>query len=1106
VNPALATISALLVEGIDSTPVQSDISALFALTATGATADVTLASEGRTFLSVNLDENADGNAEDFKTATFERFAVTDPLEVTTLSPSAAAPGDVVTLYGSGLCPNPAENQLMIGGVPGVVHAATDTFVSFVVPDSTGDEAVLAVGSSQITVAFQVDAVLAPPTRDATDYDLGFIDAELIVGYADGLSEQQIAQLAETYGVATQQFFPALGYHRAIIVGLSHEETAALADLMSADPGVEFVSRRTIPIPDAQIVSPVEPPPVPPALWHLDFAHIPWSWANNVFPKRGWKVPIAVIDSGLSTAADVTEASNGIIADHNRLKADPENWDDAGCRGGHGTLVSSMAASHYDFREANPVIGFPEIPEIGGVGVAPEAPVIPVQYFGADRGCNGCDGQPADTPWWHVGDPPLLQLDRVLEHVLQQGVARVINVSIGDPNRPKAFWTRVLDTQYTMLRRQGKSDRWPVIVNSAGNDRSQPVGTIGGGVPSQAPKVISVGGIAEPGSDGTIALWNQGPSSCPPYGDIGSNYGEGLDVVAPGANLPPTAVDGQLAAAGISGTSLAAPQVAGLAALVLAEFPGLAAREVRQRIEDLFVRPPDEGFILDSNASHGLGGTCVDYPAVEQARKDACESEFGKGLIDAKRILNVNGPWRVVSPALPATEFEKGVKKTGTWMNYRGGRVRITGDGDGEGSQSCVLKNDSDHGAILVSVCGPQHLDCGPDGQDPAAQRMIDYGNSDGCLSPSETDVTHLFTDGPGIYRVYIYLFNLTSDSTTVSSSEVWIEAPGFAGDWYGGGCSVEFGSDRFQRSASTAPVEMWNQLDPASGTRSVGGFGWATSIYGDLSALGVVGQVDPDDPVRFAGTLEIGDGESVYDGSEIAPGEIVTTFETYESDGVTLSDKGLITLARTTMEPTDTLLSAGFEDDTVGSEPRCTMDRHPAGDAMTGWAPSPSQVVVESYQDGKRMRIESSDFDYTGVHLLPSLKPTDGDPLQTGSVEVKLRAFPSTGITRFSVADLSSVYYSSELFFEPFVYLEFGPTSVSAYAVGGPIGTLPVSGEVSIRLVVNLDESRVQVFANGLSLGDEPSYASPIGFGRLVFDSWEPSSLAVDDIEVTWTP
>jgi len=64
----------------------------------------------------------------------------------------------------------------------------------------------------------------------------------------------------------------------------------------------------------------------------------------------------------------------------------------------------------------------------------------------------------------------------------------------------------------------------------------------------------------------------------------SNYGTTIDVMAPGVGIYSTLPEGNNTYGNKSGTSMATPMVAGLAALVKSHFPSMSASQIRQRIE------------------------------------------------------------------------------------------------------------------------------------------------------------------------------------------------------------------------------------------------------------------------------------------------------------------------------------------------------------------------------------------------------------------------------------------------------------------------------------------------------------------------------------------
>ena len=73
----------------------------------------------------------------------------------------------------------------------------------------------------------------------------------------------------------------------------------------------------------------------------------------------------------------------------------------------------------------------------------------------------------------------------------------------------------------------------------------------------------------------------------------SNYGaESIDVAAPGVGILSTEPDGQYGSR--NGTSMAAPHVTGVAALIWSRIPYATVSEVRQENRGQFFGPLDDG--------------------------------------------------------------------------------------------------------------------------------------------------------------------------------------------------------------------------------------------------------------------------------------------------------------------------------------------------------------------------------------------------------------------------------------------------------------------------------------------------------------------------------
>jgi membrane-anchored mycosin MYCP len=204
--------------------------------------------------------------------------------------------------------------------------------------------------------------------------------------------------------------------------------------------------------------------------------------------------------------------------------------------GHGTFVAGIIA-------AAPA------PGAGFAGVAPQATILPV------RAANDANSGSAAA------------LAEGIRVAVDDG-ARVINVSastnLPDPQLQSAV-------QYA-------EDHDVVVVAAAANGQQQgdPVT-----YPASYPTVLAVGAV---GANGALASF--------------SETGNYLDLVAPGENVVSIGPGGGGQWQG-SGTSYAAPFVAGVAALVRAYHPQLTAAQVRHRLEVTADHPattvPDPGF-------------------------------------------------------------------------------------------------------------------------------------------------------------------------------------------------------------------------------------------------------------------------------------------------------------------------------------------------------------------------------------------------------------------------------------------------------------------------------------------------------------------------------
>ncbi|MBW4080116.1 S8 family peptidase [Paenibacillus sp. S150] len=139
-------------------------------------------------------------------------------------------------------------------------------------------------------------------------------------------------------------------------------------------------------------------------------------------------------------------------------------------------------------------------------------------------------------------------------------ARVINLSLGN----------YADSQFLHDAIKYAYDRDVVIVSAAGNDNTERPG-----YPAAYPEVLAVAATSANGERSSF-----------------SNYGDYIDVAAPGESIASTYPDNQYAA--LSGTSMASPHVAALAGLVRSLNPALTNNEVMELMTSNAVDLGDPG--------------------------------------------------------------------------------------------------------------------------------------------------------------------------------------------------------------------------------------------------------------------------------------------------------------------------------------------------------------------------------------------------------------------------------------------------------------------------------------------------------------------------------
>ena len=332
--------------------------------------------------------------------------------------------------------------------------------------------------------------------------------------------------------------------------------------------------------------------------------------------RGQGVVVAVIDTGMDVQHEDLAANvwvhpgevpdNGLDDDGNGFIDDVNGWNFVADNGtpydavGHGTHVAGIIAAVGDNGR-------------GIVGVAPRAKVMALKAL--DDAGWGLDSDLVDA----------------FVYAADMGVD-VINASFGAYNDSRALAEAV---RYA-------AGKGVLIVAAAGNEATD----TGYASPAGLPEVLTVGAL-------TPERLRAGFS----------NFGERIDVFAPGehvlsllaagswfSTLPVPILEGKYVVMG--GTSMAAPHVAGVAALVLSQHPGYTAEQVR-------------GLVRSTARDVGAAGW---------------DTLFGYGVVDAGAAT---------AAALPPADLTAWLTSPGPYASdrlsaYNRGRYQVRGSALGAG--------------------------------------------------------------------------------------------------------------------------------------------------------------------------------------------------------------------------------------------------------------------------------------------------------------------------------------------------------------------------------------------------------------------------------------
>ena len=271
-------------------------------------------------------------------------------------------------------------------------------------------------------------------------------------------------------------------------------------------------------------------------WHLDDIDAFGAW--NI-AKVGRTVRVATIDSGVRIDhADLV--NNLVLADAYNTVTEVRGASAAVDSYGHGTHVAGLIAAEADNG-------------IGVAGASFNAQVVPINVV--------------YTSGAYAGKSTTADFVEALDYIMQLGDIRIVNISMGTYSYDPALAQSV----------QTAASRDILIVGAGGNQGN----TAQGAQPSYPADLDDALSVTWYSSNGVI--------------NYQSDYGPGKDIAAPGASLHSTLFTGVSAYGKKSGSSMAAPVVSGVCALMLSANPDLSVDEIKQILYGTAVDAGDPGW-------------------------------------------------------------------------------------------------------------------------------------------------------------------------------------------------------------------------------------------------------------------------------------------------------------------------------------------------------------------------------------------------------------------------------------------------------------------------------------------------------------------------------
>jgi len=413
--------------------------------------------------------------------------------------------------------------------------------------------------------------------------------------ADARSRQVMADTVARYGTRVTEIRRMTNGAQVLSIDsqLADSQIKQLLADLSSDPSVEFAEEDKI----LQVAFAPNDPRYN-EQWHYFEAaggiNLPAAW--DLATGKG--VTVAVVDTGYRPHADLVEnivggydlvtnlvrANDGDARDSSAL--DPGNWLGDDCRGVPLRANARALTSDWHGTHTAGTVAARTNNGVGVAGVAFDAKVVPVRALGR---CGGALSDIADAIAWAAGAP-------VTGVPVNPLPARVVNLSLGIDGECPNTMQQAIDAARS---------RGVTVVVAAGNYEID----VRDFFPSNCRGVIVVAAVGQSGGRASY-----------------SNFGDLVDIAAPGGDFPAIGFPGTILSTSntgrrepgddmylnMEGTSMAAPHVTGVVALMYSVKPSLTPDQVESVLKQT-ARP----FVRTCNQ---CGAGVVDAAAAVAAAK------------------------------------------------------------------------------------------------------------------------------------------------------------------------------------------------------------------------------------------------------------------------------------------------------------------------------------------------------------------------------------------------------------------------------------------------------------------------------------------------------